>query len=111
MIELDLRFHTGLYEAVGNDVLTEVMRAQWAHIRRLMAVTLTATGYHEQVWEEHAEILSAIDRHDPERAGALSAAHTDSACANLIERLSHLTRAALPLAAASPLSSAGDGAS
>ena len=111
VIELDLRFHTGLCEAVGNAVLTEVMRAQWAHIRRLMAVTLTASGYHEHVWEEHAGILAAIETHDPDRAGALAAAHADSACANLIERLSHLTRAALPLAAASPLSSAGDGAS
>lgn len=87
LIELDSRFHTGLYDAVGNRVLSEVMRGQWAHVRRVMAATLTIAGYPRQVWDEHAAILDAVESHDADRAGRLSVAHTDAASAILIESL------------------------
>jgi DNA-binding GntR family transcriptional regulator len=45
LIELDLRFHMQLYEGIGNRILLDIMREQWAHVRRLMAVTLTISGY------------------------------------------------------------------
>jgi len=32
LIELDIAFHTGLYEAANNRVLIDVMRDQWNHI-------------------------------------------------------------------------------
>lgn len=79
LIELDLRFHTGLYEAVGNRVLVHVMRAQWSHIRRVMAATLTISGYPRQVWDEHAAILEAIARRQVSRARTLASAHTSAA--------------------------------
>ena len=87
LIELDLRFHTGLYDAAGTRVLSDVMRGQWAHIRRIMAATLTITGYPRQVWDEHAAILDAIESHDAGRAGALAAAHTKAASGVLIDSL------------------------
>jgi DNA-binding GntR family transcriptional regulator len=86
LIDLDLRFHTGLYNAVGNEVLSEVMHGQWTHIRRVMAATLTISGYPQHVWEEHAAIVDAIDAHDAGLAGALAAAHTRAASARLMER-------------------------
>ena len=61
LTELDLQFHTGLYDAIGNRVLSEVMREQWVHFRRVMAATLAIGGYPQQVWDEHAAILSAIE--------------------------------------------------
>jgi DNA-binding GntR family transcriptional regulator len=88
LIHLDLRFHTELYEAVGNRVLTEVMRQHWMHIRRLMAATLAIAGYPKQVWDEHSAILDAIEAHDADRAGMLAAAHTKAASARLLENLS-----------------------
>jgi len=87
LIELDLRFHTGLYDAIGNRVLSEVMGGQWTHIRRIMAATLTITGYPEKVWDEHLAILDAIESHDATRAGALAAAHTQAACSVLVASL------------------------
>ena len=39
-IDLDLRFHTALYDAVGNRILSDVMRGQWINMRRVMAATL-----------------------------------------------------------------------
>lgn len=79
LIDLDSRFHIGLYEAAGNRVMVQVMRAQWTHIRRAMAVTLTISGYPRQVWDEHAAILEAIARHRVTRAGQLARTHTTNA--------------------------------
>src|SRR5688572_3942476 len=56
-IDQDLRFHTALYEAVGNRILCDVMRGQWINMRRVMAATLTLEGYARQIWDEHAAIL------------------------------------------------------
>ena len=87
LIELDLEFHTGLYEAIGNRVLSEVMRGQWTHIRRVMAGTLNIVGYPEQVWDEHGAILEAIEAHNVNLAGMRAAAHTEAASTRLIENL------------------------
>lgn len=83
LTELDLQFHTGLYDAVGNQVLSDVMREQWVHFRRVMAATLAISGYPQQVWDEHTAILEAIESHDPERAGTLAAEHTHAASVRL----------------------------
>lgn len=88
LIEIDLRFHTGLYDAVGNQVLSDVMRGQWTHIRRVMGATLAITGYRAQVWDEHTDILNAIAAHDAERAGQCASSHTTAACTALLETLS-----------------------
>ncbi|MBI4264481.1 MAG: GntR family transcriptional regulator [Acidobacteria bacterium] len=86
-IELDLRFHTMLYDSVGNQVLSSVMHGQWAHIRRVMSVTLTVPKLRERVWNEHTSILDAIDAHDGPRAGAEAEAHMHAASATLLEQL------------------------
>lgn len=87
LVELDLEFHTSLYEATGNAVLSEVMRGQWKHIRRVMGATLAMTGYAQQVWDEHAAILEAIEKHDVHLAGSRSVEHTTSASVRLVENL------------------------
>jgi DNA-binding GntR family transcriptional regulator len=86
-IELDLRFHTLLYDSVGNQVLSSVMHSQWAHIRRVMAVTLTMPKMREVVWDEHTAIVDAIDAHDPKRAAAQAEAHMHAASAALLKQL------------------------
>ena len=87
LIDLDLRFHTALYEAVGNRVLLEVMNTQWIHVRRVMAATLSMRGYPEQVWTEHATILDAIEAHDPVLASDRAAAHAEAASQRLLDNL------------------------
>jgi DNA-binding GntR family transcriptional regulator len=87
LIDVDLRFHTGLYDAVGNQVLSEVMRGQWTHIRRVMGATLSLTGYRAHVWDEHDAILDAIAAHNAELAGTLARNHTAAACAALLPTL------------------------
>lgn len=87
LIDLDVRFHTTLYNAVGNQVLSEVMRGQWTHIRRVMGAILSMTGYAPQVWIEHAHILDAIVAGDADLAGSLAHRHTADASIALINTL------------------------
>jgi len=90
LIELDLAFHTGLYEAVGNRVLSQVMHGMWTHVRRLMAATLTLTGHASEIWGEHGAILDAIASHEPDRAGMLAASHTSAASERLLVKSGRL---------------------
>ncbi|CAN5592336.1 GntR family transcriptional regulator [soil metagenome] len=87
LIQLDVRFHTFLYDAVGNRILSEVMRGQWINMRRALGATLTVPGYSRRIWDEHTAILEAIAAHDPARAGRLAAAHTAAASQRLLESL------------------------
>ncbi len=87
LIELDLRFHTLLYDAFGNRALLDVMHGQWIHIRRLMALTLRVAEYRRLVWDQHASIVDAIEAGDIQQAGALAEHHTTSAADMVIKRL------------------------
>jgi DNA-binding GntR family transcriptional regulator len=90
LIDLDLRFHMQLYEGFENRVLLDIMRGHWIHIRRIMALTLTIAEYRQQVWDEHAAILAAIEDRDVEKAGALAEAHTSAATETVIKNLARL---------------------
>jgi DNA-binding GntR family transcriptional regulator len=79
LIELDVAFHSGLYEAANKRVLIDVMRGQWNHIRRVMGMVLRRSGYPERVWKEHAAILEAMRSGNPHRARAVAAHHTRAA--------------------------------
>ena len=72
---------------MGNQVLSSVMHSQWAHIKRVMAVTLTLPRLRERVWDEHASILDAIDAHDSTRAAAEAEAHMKAASSTLLEQM------------------------
>lgn len=87
IIELDLAFHMGLYDALGNQPLRNVMAGQWWHFRRAMAATLSIGTYRKRVWNEHAAILKAIAAGQPGRAQALSIAHTRTAREVLLGKL------------------------
>jgi DNA-binding GntR family transcriptional regulator len=90
IIELDLAFHMGLYDALGNQPLGKIMAAQWCHFRRAMAATLSFRGYRKRVWSEHAAILRAIAEGHPAEAQALSIAHTRAARSILLRRLKQM---------------------
>lgn len=87
IIELDLAFHMGLYDALGNQPLRNIMAAQWWHFRRAMAATLSISGYRKRVWSEHAAILKAIAAGRSAQAQALSVAHTRAARKVLLGKL------------------------
>jgi DNA-binding GntR family transcriptional regulator len=100
LIDLDLKFHVALYDALGNRILSDVMRGQWNNMRRVMSATLAIAGYSRQIWDEHTAIVDAITQHDPDRAGSLASAHTRAASTRLLERLGVGTPEPPPTAAA-----------
>jgi DNA-binding GntR family transcriptional regulator len=79
LIDLDVAFHSALYEAANKRVLIDVMRGQWNHIRRVMGMVLRKSGYPERVWNEHAAILEAVRSGNPRRARAVAAHHAHAA--------------------------------
>ena len=95
LIDLDLRFHMALYEAFDNRVILDIMRGHWIHIRRIMALTLTIAEYRQQVWDEHAAILAAIEDHDADHAGNLAEAHTTAATDTVLKNLERLVASSL----------------
>jgi DNA-binding GntR family transcriptional regulator len=79
LIDLDVAFHSGLYEAANNRVMIDVMRGHWNHIRRVMGMVLRKSGYPERVWKEHGAILEAMRSGNPRRARAVAAHHPHAA--------------------------------
>jgi DNA-binding GntR family transcriptional regulator len=79
MLDLDLRFHTTLYDAFGNSVLSDVMVGLWGHVRRVMHAAVVVVGYRSEIWDEHEAIVDAIDARDAERASALAGDHIANA--------------------------------
>ena len=75
LIELDMSFHTKLYEAAGNQVIVDVMHGQWGHIRRIMAMVLDRASYRQTVWDEHEAIVQAIDAGRAASASAAARRH------------------------------------
>jgi GntR family transcriptional regulator, trigonelline degradation regulator len=76
LIEMDFRFHMGTYEALGNLVIVDLMRGQWTHIKRAIALALTAATFaKDRFWEGHEAIFEAIVARNPERAHALALEH------------------------------------
>ena len=79
LIDLDMSFHTGLYEAAGNRVIVEVMRGQWIHIRRVMAMVLDQAAYRQKVWDEHEAIVHAIHARRAASASVAAGRHIRAA--------------------------------
>lgn len=80
MIDLDLRFHTMLYEAFGNRVISDVMIGLWDHVRRVIHAAVITAGYRNEIWDEHEAIIDAIDARESDRAAALSSGHIANSC-------------------------------
>jgi DNA-binding GntR family transcriptional regulator len=78
-LELDLNFHTALYDAFDNRVLSEVMVGLWGHVRRVMHAAVSSEAYRAELWDEHEAIVDAIDARDADRAAALAGEHIANA--------------------------------
>jgi DNA-binding GntR family transcriptional regulator len=79
MLDLDVRFHTELYDQFGNAVLSEVMTGLWGHVRRAIRAAVFTAGYRTRIWDEHEGIIDAIDARDPEKAATLASQHIANA--------------------------------
>lgn len=87
LIHADLLFHQSIYEKSGNDMIYEAAKHHWRHIRRAMGAVLTSLGDEINVWDEHEQILKAIDRRDAEVAERLARTHAEEAGESLARAL------------------------
>ena len=80
-VEADLAFHRAIALASGNPHILALMEFIGQFLRGAMRVTRTYearnTNLTTQVTQEHAEILKAIERHDPEGARASARRHME----------------------------------
>ena len=96
-LELDLSFHTALYDAYDNPVLSDVMVGLWGHVRRVMHAAVISAGYRSDSWDEHEAIVDAIDARDPERAATVAGHHIASASRAALRNLEGLNQSGVQL--------------
>jgi DNA-binding GntR family transcriptional regulator len=94
MIEADLKFHQAIYEASANPLIKEAANHQWQHIRRAMGAVLAHASLRETVWDEHAQILDAVNSGNAALAEELARAHGENAGRALASALERHVRQA-----------------
>ncbi len=87
MMLLDREFHLLIARAAKNDVLTELLRNLHERSLRFWFISLNAPTQYEAVQNEHAAILDAIKRRNPDNAEAAMRKHIESFRANVSQFL------------------------
>jgi DNA-binding GntR family transcriptional regulator len=72
-------FHSYLYEASGNPRLASSAEPHWRQLRRVMGEVLRRAETPDEIWRQHAEILSAVLSGDAALAEQRAANHVVSA--------------------------------
>lgn len=87
LVKADMDFHQLIYRISGNDLIQSALTPYWHHLRRVMAAVIDEGIHRGRIWDEHQEILSAIEAGDGELAAARSAAHVVAASEQLTTNL------------------------
>ena len=83
--ELDSEFHSIIYRASGNRLLSKTLTELHRNIQFYRKRSLSAGDRLEKSVMEHKEILAAIECGDSEAADRLTSAHIEAALNNLLE--------------------------
>ncbi len=83
MIHHDEAFHNLIYETSGNPLLARTAEPHWRFLRRVMGEVLRSAEPPKDIWRQHAEILTALVKADPERAEQLATEHVRLAAVTL----------------------------
>lgn len=75
---LDREFHLAVATAARNEVLTEFLRNLHERSLRFWFSSLNAPTQYQLVHDEHAAILEAISRHEPDKADTAMRRHIES---------------------------------
>lgn len=75
VLQADIDFHTLIYELSGNEIIADMMRLNWQHLRRSMGEVLRFPGMTIQVWKEHRAIFEAMAAGDAKTAARAMKAH------------------------------------
>ena len=85
--ELDTTFHSIIYGASGNRLLSKILTELHRNIKAYRKLSLTVPGRLEHSQEEHREILEAILAGDAKRADELTSRHVERAMDNMLKAL------------------------
>ena len=87
--ELNWLFHSTLYAAAGKPILLAEIRSLYNKVERYVRALLSITPELPTTLHEHAEILAAFVRRDPDAAAELTRAHVLDAGASLVHYLNY----------------------
>jgi len=87
--ELNWLFHSTLYAAAGRPILLAEIRSLYNKVERYVRTLLAVTTEMPKTQHEHAEILGAFVRRDPDAAAELTRAHVLDAGASLVKYLNN----------------------
>ena len=82
--ELDTEFHSIIYKASGNRMLSKILSELHRNIKTYRKLSLTVPGRLEHTAEEHREIFEAILAGDAELADKLTTVHIGRAMENMV---------------------------
>ncbi len=85
--ELNWLFHSTLYGAAGRPILLAEIRTLYNKVERYVRALLSVTTEMPKTQHEHAAILGAFVRRDPDAAAELTRAHVLEAGASLVNYL------------------------
>ena len=85
--ELDSEFHSIIYAASGNRMLTRILSELHRNIKAYRKLSLSVPGRLERSIGEHREILGAILSGDGERADVLTRVHVERAMNNMVKAM------------------------
>ena len=87
-IKADVAFHSAMYALSGNSAIAETAAVMWPHFRRSMGIVLQQdAATRAVVWNEHIEILAAVEAGQPDTAEELARKHVARVSAEVWERL------------------------
>ena len=78
LIALDQRFHETIATASGNRVFAAILKNLNDRSARFWALSLSNDAHRAEIIEEHARIVGALKRRDPELAASTMREHIDS---------------------------------
>ena len=87
IIDADTDFHNAIYAASGNPLIAETASRHWIHLRRVMGAVHRWASQRSTIWDEHEQIVLAINAGDADRAVRLTEQHIHSAKAGLLRQL------------------------
>ena len=82
--ELDTEFHSIIYDASGNRMLSKILSELHKNIKTYRKLSLTVPGRLERSTEEHRDILEALVRGDGAEADRLTSQHVERAMNNMV---------------------------
>jgi GntR family transcriptional regulator, rspAB operon transcriptional repressor len=86
LLELNISFHDVIYKATGSRLLAKMINNLRATVHRFRLISMRQTETWNQVWKEHSQILSCLERRDKETACRVMREHISAAASYVVAK-------------------------